>query len=205
MVQSKRCVLSNSLIDVLLCFFVFTIFHYLLQQVHWVRIRSLQNPNKILNEHNSLSFPGNRNHSIVPRLEPFSEYKLTVHVFNKKGNGPKSELVTFNTSEGGKDAQMYTHAHPAANNTLDLIYLLLLNVIVTGSMRGTNTKKEQNNMFLFICSMTIIIHSHSSKPSAHPDCLQHPGELHFAGMGTTSGVKWHPFWLPPPVPPQYVQ
>lgn len=88
------------------------LFHYLtvllvvlystLSQVHWVRRRSLLNPDKILDLSHSMSFSGNRSHVIVPGLEPFSEYKLTVYVFNKKGNGPKSDPVTFNTPEGGE-------------------------------------------------------------------------------------------------------
>uniref|UniRef100_A0A3Q3GEL4 protein-tyrosine-phosphatase n=1 Tax=Labrus bergylta TaxID=56723 RepID=A0A3Q3GEL4_9LABR len=68
--------------------------------VHWVRKQSLLNPSKILDERHSLSFPGKRNHAIVPQLEPFSEYRLTVNVYNKKGNGPNSDPVTFNTPEG---------------------------------------------------------------------------------------------------------
>lgn len=68
--------------------------------VHWSRKRSLLNPNKIFDERQSMSFPGKRTHAIVPGLEPFSEYRLTVNVFNKKGNGPNSDPVTFNTPEG---------------------------------------------------------------------------------------------------------
>ncbi|KAM4563056.1 neural cell adhesion molecule L1-like protein isoform 2-T4 [Odontesthes bonariensis] len=68
--------------------------------VHWIRRKSLLNPEKTLREHQSMSFPGKRSHAIVPGLEPFSEYKLTVNVFNKKGNGPRSDPVTFSTPEG---------------------------------------------------------------------------------------------------------
>ncbi|XP_028438135.1 cell adhesion molecule L1-like a isoform X3 [Perca flavescens] len=68
--------------------------------VHWSRKRSLLNPNKILDERQTMSFPGKRTHAIVPGLKPFSEYRLTVNVFNKKGNGPNSDPVTFNTPEG---------------------------------------------------------------------------------------------------------
>lgn len=78
------------------------VLYYTLSQVHWVRRRSLLNPDKILDLSHSMSFSGNRSHVIVPGLEPFSEYKLTVYVFNKKGNGPKSDPVTFNTPEGGE-------------------------------------------------------------------------------------------------------
>lgn len=38
----------------------------------------------------------------MPGLEPFSEYRLTVSVYNKKGNGPNSDPVTFRTPEGGQ-------------------------------------------------------------------------------------------------------
>uniref|UniRef100_A0A8D0D366 Cell adhesion molecule L1-like b n=1 Tax=Sander lucioperca TaxID=283035 RepID=A0A8D0D366_SANLU len=75
--------------------------------VHWSRKRSLLNPNKILEERQTLSFPGKRTHAIVPGLKPFSEYRLTVSVFNKKGNGPNSDPVTFNTPEGGEVTQTY--------------------------------------------------------------------------------------------------
>ncbi|XP_061592401.1 neural cell adhesion molecule L1-like protein isoform X3 [Cololabis saira] len=68
--------------------------------VHWVKRKSLLNPGKTFNVHNYMSFPGKRSHAIVPGLEPFSEYKLTVNVFNKKGNGPRSDPVTFSTPEG---------------------------------------------------------------------------------------------------------
>uniref|UniRef100_A0A3B4A3V1 Cell adhesion molecule L1-like b n=1 Tax=Periophthalmus magnuspinnatus TaxID=409849 RepID=A0A3B4A3V1_9GOBI len=71
--------------------------------IHWLRKRSLLYPSKLLDERQSLSFPGKRNHAIVPSLEPFSEYSLTVNVFNKKGNGPKSDPVIFSTPEGVPD------------------------------------------------------------------------------------------------------
>lgn len=74
----------------------------LLPQVHWTRLRNLLNPNKTLDQRQSLSFPGRRTQTIVPGLEPFSDYRLTVSVYNKKGNGPNSDPVTFSTPEGGQ-------------------------------------------------------------------------------------------------------
>lgn len=74
----------------------------LLPQIHWSRLRSLLNPNKTLDERLSLSFPGRRSQAVVPGLEPFSEYRLAVSVYNKKGNGPNSDPVTFSTPEGGQ-------------------------------------------------------------------------------------------------------
>uniref|UniRef100_A0A3P9KWA6 Cell adhesion molecule L1-like b n=1 Tax=Oryzias latipes TaxID=8090 RepID=A0A3P9KWA6_ORYLA len=69
-------------------------------EVHWVRTRSFLDPEKILNEKQFMSFPGNGSYAIVPGLKPYSEYKLTVRVFNSKGNGPTSDPVTFSTPEG---------------------------------------------------------------------------------------------------------
>ncbi|KAK1898392.1 Neural cell adhesion molecule L1-like protein [Dissostichus eleginoides] len=89
--------------------------------VHWVRKRSLLNPNQILDERQSLSFPGKRTHAIVPGLEPFSEYRLTVNVFNKKGNGPNSDPVTFNTPEG---APAQVPILTASNAQIDSILLV---------------------------------------------------------------------------------
>ncbi|XP_056896786.1 neural cell adhesion molecule L1-like protein isoform X6 [Takifugu flavidus] len=69
-------------------------------KIHWSRLRSLMNLNKTLDERQSLLFPGRRTQAIVPGLEPFSEYRLTVSVYNKKGNGPNSDPVIFRTPEG---------------------------------------------------------------------------------------------------------
>lgn len=39
---------------------------------------------------------------MIPGLEPFSIYHLTVLAFNSKGNGPESIAYEFQTPEGGK-------------------------------------------------------------------------------------------------------
>ncbi|XP_068453797.1 cell adhesion molecule L1-like a isoform X3 [Clinocottus analis] len=90
--------------------------------VHWLRKRSWLNPNKILNERRSLSFPGKRTHAIVPGLEPFSEYRLTVNVFNKKGNGPNSDPVTFNTPEGVPEQVPILTASNAQKDSILLVW-----------------------------------------------------------------------------------
>uniref|UniRef100_G3NVB9 Cell adhesion molecule L1-like b n=1 Tax=Gasterosteus aculeatus aculeatus TaxID=481459 RepID=G3NVB9_GASAC len=103
--------------------------------VHWLRKRSWLEPNKILDDRKTLSFPGKRTLAIVPGLEPFSEYMLTVNVFNKKGNGPNSDPVTFNTPEGEqvpiltasnaqKDSVLLVWAPPRETNGILTGYLL---------------------------------------------------------------------------------
>lgn len=73
----------------------------------------------------------------MPGLEPFSEYRLTVNVFNKKGNGPNSDPVTFNTTEGGEVTQdtQLIGAHYTLKNTSYYICMTWWTVQVTQTMR----------------------------------------------------------------------
>ncbi|XP_026009644.1 cell adhesion molecule L1-like a isoform X3 [Astatotilapia calliptera] len=122
--------------------------------VHWVRRRSLLNPDKILDLSHSMSFSGNRSHVIVPGLEPFSEYKLTVYVFNKKGNGPKSDPVTFNTPEGvpeqvtvltssiiQRDSVRLEWAQPPKSNGILTSYLLQYHLINETALEVIDSKE----------------------------------------------------------------
>uniref|UniRef100_A0A8C5CIC4 Neural cell adhesion molecule L1-like protein n=1 Tax=Gadus morhua TaxID=8049 RepID=A0A8C5CIC4_GADMO len=70
--------------------------------VHWVRRRSLLQGEPLRGERYSLVFGGNRSHGALPGLAPYSEYTLTVNVYNSKGNGPPSDAVSFLTPEGGQ-------------------------------------------------------------------------------------------------------
>lgn len=102
--------------------------------VRWMRKRSLLNPNKTLDERHSMSFPGNRSHAVVPGLHPFSEYRLTVNVFNKKGNGPNSDPVTFNTPEGVPGQPSALAASNGQEDSLRLVWgpPRTLNGVLTG-------------------------------------------------------------------------
>ncbi|XP_019743590.1 neural cell adhesion molecule L1-like protein isoform X8 [Hippocampus comes] len=102
--------------------------------VHWLRKRSFLNPDKILDERHTLSFPGKRTHAIVPNLDAFSEYTLTVNVFNKKGNGPSSDPVTFNTPEGVPEQVPILTTSNAQKESIRLVWAppLVANGILTG-------------------------------------------------------------------------
>ncbi|KAA0706861.1 Processed neural cell adhesion molecule [Triplophysa tibetana] len=67
--------------------------HPLGYMVHWWQTQSLLTSKRIPSEKQSLTILGNRSHTMVPGLKPFSEYNLTVNVFNRKGNGPSSSAV----------------------------------------------------------------------------------------------------------------
>ncbi|XP_067907099.1 neuronal cell adhesion molecule a isoform X3 [Heterodontus francisci] len=47
-----------------------------------------------------LSFSGDKSHGMLPGLQPFSDYKLNVRVFNGKGEGPPSDNIVLKTPEG---------------------------------------------------------------------------------------------------------
>ncbi|KAL1249724.1 hypothetical protein QQF64_020729 [Cirrhinus molitorella] len=68
--------------------------------VHWWQTQSLLTSKRIPLERQSLTVPGNRSHTMVPGLKPFSEYSLTVNVFNRRGNGPSSSPISFTTPQG---------------------------------------------------------------------------------------------------------
>ncbi|XP_051932014.1 neural cell adhesion molecule L1-like protein isoform X2 [Hippocampus zosterae] len=69
-------------------------------RINWWRLRSLLDLKKSHGDKHTLTLPGDRDHAIVPRLQPFSEYSLIVMTFNGRGNGPGSHPVNFKTPEG---------------------------------------------------------------------------------------------------------
>lgn len=52
-----------------------------------------------------LRFSGQRNHGMLPSLDAFSEFHLTVLAYNSKGAGPESEPYIFQTPEGGESGR----------------------------------------------------------------------------------------------------
>ncbi|XP_033940053.1 neural cell adhesion molecule L1-like protein [Pseudochaenichthys georgianus] len=69
-------------------------------RVNWWRMRSLADVKKNHGDKQTLAFPGDRNHGVLPGLAPFSEYSLIVMTFNGRGNGPGSHPHNFKTPEG---------------------------------------------------------------------------------------------------------
>lgn len=45
----------------------------------------------------------NEEKKVISDLRPYSHYTLAVTVFNSKGEGPASEMLSFKTNEGGED------------------------------------------------------------------------------------------------------
>ncbi|XP_060095547.1 neural cell adhesion molecule L1-like protein isoform X1 [Heteronotia binoei] len=69
-------------------------------KVSWWKTRSRLDGKNHHPEKHSLTFNADRNDGMIPGLEPFSEYRLTVLAFNSKGAGPESLAYDFQTPEG---------------------------------------------------------------------------------------------------------
>uniref|UniRef100_A0A8C1CB56 Neural cell adhesion molecule L1-like protein n=1 Tax=Cyprinus carpio carpio TaxID=630221 RepID=A0A8C1CB56_CYPCA len=69
-------------------------------RISFWRLRSLLNSKKTHGDKHTLTFSGERNHTVITGLKPFSEYSLIVMAFNSRGNGPGSHPISFQTPEG---------------------------------------------------------------------------------------------------------
>uniref|UniRef100_A0A8C8VIM3 Cell adhesion molecule L1 like n=1 Tax=Pelusios castaneus TaxID=367368 RepID=A0A8C8VIM3_9SAUR len=69
-------------------------------KVIWWKTRSLLDGKQHPPDKHILTFTGDRNYGMIPGLEPFSEFHLTVLAFNAKGAGPESSPIIFQTPEG---------------------------------------------------------------------------------------------------------
>ncbi|CAN8186268.1 unnamed protein product [Coccothraustes coccothraustes] len=69
-------------------------------KVSWWKTRSLLDGKRHHPEKHFLTFVGDRSSGMIPGLEPFSEFRLTVSAFTSRGDGPESSPLTFETPEG---------------------------------------------------------------------------------------------------------
>uniref|UniRef100_A0A672N8V4 Neural cell adhesion molecule L1-like protein n=1 Tax=Sinocyclocheilus grahami TaxID=75366 RepID=A0A672N8V4_SINGR len=90
--------------------------------VHWWQTQSLLNSKRIPSEKQSLTIPGNRSHTMVPGLKPFSEYSLTVNIFNRRGNGPSSSSISFTTPQGVPEQPPILRATNLQKDSITLVW-----------------------------------------------------------------------------------
>ncbi|XP_067398758.1 neural cell adhesion molecule L1-like protein isoform X3 [Emydura macquarii macquarii] len=69
-------------------------------KVIWWKTRSVLDGKQHHPDKHFITFTGDRNYGMIPGLEPFSEFHLTVLAFNAKGAGPESSPTIFQTPEG---------------------------------------------------------------------------------------------------------
>ncbi|NWU18429.1 NCHL1 protein, partial [Cephalopterus ornatus] len=69
-------------------------------KVSWWKTKSILDGKRHHPEKQFLTFVGDRNYGMIPGLDPFSEFRLTVLAYNSRGDGPESSPVVFETPEG---------------------------------------------------------------------------------------------------------
>ncbi|XP_069875079.1 neural cell adhesion molecule L1-like protein isoform X1 [Dipodomys merriami] len=91
-------------------------------QVNWWKTRNLLDGRTHPKEVNILRFSGQRNYGMVPSLDAFSEFHLTVLAFNSKGPGPESEPYTFQTPEGVPEQPSFLKVIKVDKDTVTLFW-----------------------------------------------------------------------------------
>ncbi|XP_011382147.1 neural cell adhesion molecule L1-like protein [Pteropus vampyrus] len=69
-------------------------------EINWWKTKSLLDGRTLPKRVNVLRFSGPRNSGMLPSLEAFSEFHVTVSAYNSRGAGPESEPHAFRTPEG---------------------------------------------------------------------------------------------------------
>ncbi|XP_031422810.1 cell adhesion molecule L1-like a isoform X2 [Clupea harengus] len=108
--------------------------HLVGYNVNWWRTQSLLVSTKGPGEKQSMKVFGNRTHAMIPGVKPFSEYRLSVNVFTKKGNGPSSLPVTFTTPQGVPEKMSILRATNPQRTSITLVWAppVEANGILTG-------------------------------------------------------------------------
>ncbi|XP_056660421.1 neural cell adhesion molecule L1-like protein isoform X7 [Monodelphis domestica] len=89
-------------------------------QINWWKTKSRLDERKFPKEIQTIRLPGDRSYGMVPSLDPFSEFKLTVLAYNSKGAGPESSPISFQTPEGVPEQPNFLKVIHVDKNTVVL-------------------------------------------------------------------------------------
>eukprot|EP00073_Rattus_norvegicus_P046419 XP_017448567.1 PREDICTED: neural cell adhesion molecule L1-like protein isoform X1 [Rattus norvegicus] len=134
-------------------------------QINWWKTKSLLDGRTHPKEVNILRFSGQRNSGMVPSLEPFSEFHLTVLAYNSKGAGPESEPYIFQTPEGVPEQPSFLKVIKVDKDTATLSWGL--------------PKKLNGNLTGYLLQYQIINDTYEL------------GELNEINVTTPSKSSWH--------------
>ncbi|XP_058144733.1 neural cell adhesion molecule L1-like protein isoform X5 [Dasypus novemcinctus] len=134
-------------------------------QVTWWKTKSLLDGRTHPKEANILRFSGQRNYGMVPSLDAFSEFHLTVLAYNSKGAGPESEPYVFQTPEGVPEQPTFLKVIKVDKDTATLSWGL--------------PKKLNGNLTGYLLQYQIINDTYEI------------GELNDINITTPSKPSWH--------------
>ncbi|XP_032146386.1 neural cell adhesion molecule L1-like protein isoform X1 [Sapajus apella] len=134
-------------------------------QINWWKTKSLLDGRTHPKEVNILKFSGQRNSGMVPSLDAFSEFHLTVLAYNSKGAGPESEPYIFQTPEGVPEQPTFLKVIKVDKDTATLSWGL--------------PKKLNGNLTGYLLQYQIINDTYEI------------GELNDINITTPSKPSWH--------------
>ncbi|XP_037859571.1 neural cell adhesion molecule L1-like protein isoform X3 [Chlorocebus sabaeus] len=134
-------------------------------QINWWKTKSLLDGRTHPKEVNVLKFSGQRNSGMVPSLDAFSEFHLTVLAYNSKGAGPESEPYIFQTPEGVPEQPTFLKVIKVDKDTATLSWGL--------------PKKLNGNLTGYLLQYQIINDTYEI------------GELNDINITTPSKPSWH--------------
>ncbi|XP_070094695.1 neural cell adhesion molecule L1-like protein isoform X4 [Equus przewalskii] len=134
-------------------------------QINWWKTKSLLDGRTHPKEVNILRFSGQRSYGMVPSLDAFSEFHLTVLAYNSKGAGPESEPYTFQTPEGVPEQPTFLKVIKVDKDTATLSWGL--------------PKKLNGNLTGYLLQYQIINDTYEV------------GELNDINITTPSQPSWH--------------
>ncbi|XP_008820919.1 neural cell adhesion molecule L1-like protein isoform X1 [Nannospalax galili] len=134
-------------------------------QINWWKTKSLLDGRAHPKEVNILRFSGQRKSGMVPSLDAFSEFHLTVLAYNSKGAGPESEPYIFQTPEGVPEQPSFLKVIKVDKDTATLSWGL--------------PKKLNGNLTGYLLQYQIINDTYEI------------GELNDINITTPSKSSWH--------------
>ncbi|XP_058419589.1 neural cell adhesion molecule L1-like protein isoform X2 [Diceros bicornis minor] len=134
-------------------------------QINWWKTKSLLDGRTHPKEVNILRFSGQRSSGMVPSLDAFSEFHLTVLAYNSKGAGPESEPYIFQTPEGVPEQPAFLKVIKVDKDTATLSWGL--------------PKKLNGNLIGYLLQYQIINDTYEI------------GELNDINITTPSKASWH--------------
>uniref|UniRef100_A0A8C2A330 Neural cell adhesion molecule L1 n=1 Tax=Cyprinus carpio TaxID=7962 RepID=A0A8C2A330_CYPCA len=119
-------------------------------------------------ERQSLTIPGNRSHTMVPGLKPFSEYSLTVNIFNQRGNGPSSSPISFTTPQGVPEQPPILRATNFQKDSITLVWAPPheTNGFLTGYLLQYQTGMTVHELHFSKNKLSFVLAASSKQPMA---------------------------------------
>ncbi|NXR33931.1 NCHL1 protein, partial [Zosterops hypoxanthus] len=147
-------------------------------KVSWWKTKSMLDGKRHHPEKHFLTFVGDRNYGMIPGLEPFSEFRLTVLAFNSRGHGPESSPVVFETPEGVPEQPRFLRILNFDKDSVTLSWGL--------------PKRANGHLTGYILQYQIINETHEVGPVRDLSITNHSVQSwHLAGLSPSTKYKFY--------------